>query len=271
MKFIASQLLLAFVLASMKASAKYPEHYRYQVLVTDKTSSTVTAQSFVGIPHIIVSLHGEEIRQAGLKIEVKLDWVKPFFTAWAHQEAPGRFSLNFWGGLARIPGMNDEGHALVACHELGHVLGGTPRIKIKEFLWSSAEGQSDYFATGICLKKYFRFQHQLKKLNEPAEINGTTFTLCRTSYSDDVDFKVCLNTGRAIEAFKQALIHLGGHTESLDIDRPDRTIVRQTMYDSYPEKQCRIDTLFQGSLCPYEKFPCAKNSRGGRPLCWFYE
>lgn len=263
-------IVITFLVNGAFAQRNNPEHFRYQVLVTDFTTSTVTKESFQSIPSLIYALHFSDLQKVGRTLEIKTDWEKPFFTAWAHQESSTHYSLNFWGGLARIPGMNEEGQALIACHELGHVLGGEPRIKIKEFIWSSAEGQSDYFATGICLKRYFTLQHKIKKLTIPDDIPEVSFTLCRTSYSDELDFLVCLNSSKAINAFKNVLIHLGQYSESLGIDTPSRDHVRVTMFDSYPEKQCRIDTLFQGSLCSEKSFPCQKNQIGSRPACWYH-
>lgn len=255
MRFLLSLFL---ILASLPVWAQtYPETYRYQILTTDKTTSTVNKVSFVTIPNVIVALHFKDIQKARASVVVNADWVKPYFTAWAHQEKENQYSLNFWGGLARIPGMNDEGMALTACHELGHVLGGTPKIKIKEFLWSSAEGQSDYYASAVCLKNYFKHVHQQKKLTIPSKLSETAFTLCRTTYSNETDFLVCLNTNKGIEAFANVLMHLSQYKEQLDIDTPSKNKVTHTMYDSYPETQCRIDTLVLGSLGQ------------PRPGCWY--
>lgn len=153
--------------------------------------------------------------------------------------------------------MNDEAFAITACHELGHVLGGTPRIKIKEFLWSSAEGQSDYYATSVCMKNYFKHINKTKKLTIPKELSETAFTLCRTSYSNELDYLVCLNTGKGIEAFAKMYEHLTQYKEQFSIETPSKKQVQATMFDSYPETQCRIDTLFQGSLGNL------------RPSCWY--
>lgn len=261
---------LILTLMMVKAWAHdFPASYRYQILTTDKTSSTVTRNSFLSIPSLILLTHQSHIQKEKVNVIINTDWEKPYFTAWAHHEGGNKFSLNFWGGLARIPGMNDEGFALTACHELGHVIGGTPKIKIKEFLWSSAEGQSDYFASGVCLKNYFTLLHKMNKLTTPDDIPGTSYTLCRTTYSNETDFLICLNISKAIEGFKNMLQHLQWYEETYDIETPSRRVVASTMYDSYPDPQCRIDTLFQGSLCPLNEFPCTGKRLGARPQCWF--
>lgn len=242
----------------------------YQILDTDKTTSTVTEESFKRIPHEVYSLLVQDLQKAKRTVEITHDWKKPYFTAWVFPgEKPEHYSVNFWGGLARIPGMNDEGHALTACHEFGHLLGGAPFIKIKDFLWSSAEGQSDYFASGICLKRYFALKHRMNQLTIPDNIPETSFTQCRVTFNSDKDFLICLNISKAISGFKHVLEHLGQYRKNLDIDSPNTSVVETTIFDSYPEEQCRIDTLFQGSLCPEKDFPCHKNQVGARPSCWY--
>lgn len=251
-------IFLLFIFWAKVATANdYPEHFRYQVLTTDRTTSTVTATSFVTIPHIINALHTKDFQAINATVTLTHDWEKPFFTAWAAQDKPNQYSLNFWGGLARIPGMNDEGMALTACHEVGHILGGTPRIKIPQFLWSSAEGQSDYYATSKCLKTYFKYLHQTVKLKVPQTLSETAFTLCRTSFAQETDFLVCLNTHKGIEAFAAMLMHLTQYEREFSIETPSRERVRETMFDSYPEPQCRLDTLVAGAL------------GNPRPGCWF--
>lgn len=232
--------------------AVYPDSYRYQILVTDQTSSTVTAQSFVTIPQKVVSHFSKELEQHNFKVTITSDWVKPFFTAWANKTGDQEYSVNFWGGLARIPGMSDEGFALTACHELGHILGGTPKIKIKEFLWSSSEGQSDYFATRYCLKRYF----DSRPLNIP-DVSGTSYTICRTTFSESSDFNTCLQSMKGIESFSHLLSHLSQYELHPSVETPSRNEVQETVYDSYPDAQCRIDTLVMGAL------------NKPRPLCWF--
>ena len=234
---------------------EYPDSYRYQVLTTDKTTSTVTQTSFTTIPHLIYALHLSDLQKIKATARVTLDWEKPYFTAWANRESENNYTLNFWGGLARIPGMNDEAFAITACHELGHILGGAPRIKIKEFLWSSAEGQSDYYATSVCMKNYLK----TKKLTVPKTLSETAFTLCRTTYANETDFLICLNTNKGIEGFASMLEHLSQYKEVLDIATPSKKRVKVTTFDSYPDIQCRIDTLLQGSLGQK------------RPSCWYHE
>jgi hypothetical protein len=261
--------LLSLLVSLPIMASHYPESYRSQVLVSDKTTSTVTKTSFASIPAFVITANLKLIQEQKVNVFYTADWEKPYFTAWADSHENNRFSINFWGGLARIPGMNDEAFAITACHELGHVIGGDPKIKIKFFLWASSEGQSDYFATGVCMKNYLAFRHQIKPLTIPSDISETSFTLCRTTYSDEKDFLICLNTHKGIGGFRKMAEHLRWYEDSYSLDTPSNEIVSETLFDAYPENQCRLDTLVQGSLCSLKDFPCTGKKLGARPSCWF--
>jgi len=262
--------LIGVLFQTAFASGDHPEYFKYQILETDETTSTVTENSFKSIPYLVYSLHYQDLQKAKRTVEITHDWKKPFFSAWVYPgEKAEHYTVNFWGGLARIPGMNNEAHALTACHEFGHLLGGEPFIKLKDFLWSSSEGQSDYFASGICLKRYFALLHKAKPLTIPDNIPEVSFTQCRVTFAEDKDFLICLNISKAIEGFKHVLQHLTQYQKEVAIDSPNRSVVKTTIFNSYPEEQCRIDTLFQGSLCPEKDFPCTKNQVGSRPSCWY--
>lgn len=43
------------------------------------------------------------------------------------------------GGTARVEGLTSDAYAAVVCHELGHLLAGTPLQTIPFAQWSSAE------------------------------------------------------------------------------------------------------------------------------------
>lgn len=52
-----------------------------------------------------------------------------------------KWIINSYGGLARYKGMNSvEAYAAVACHELGHHMGGAPRYSSTGMSWASTEG-----------------------------------------------------------------------------------------------------------------------------------
>lgn len=270
--FISSFLLLNSQSVACLAHAwhladQYPLSYRYQILSDASQKSEVTENNFKTIPHLVSALFVEDYAKLGLKIKVNLDWEKPFFTAWANQESENSFSINFWGGLARIPSMTKDSFALVACHEIGHILGGAPKMKISSFLWATSEGQSDYFATGVCLKRYLKLttkkQEHINTLASP-----TLYTQCRLTFSDDQDFSICLKAGNAALAFSKALNYLSEIDLGIDLESQSPIQVSETLFNSYPDVQCRLDTLVAGALCDEVDFPCYQQFNQ-RPNCWF--
>jgi len=62
----------------------------------------------------------------------------------------GACHVEMFGGFARYPGMTEGALTEIACHEVGHHLGGFPYYAGSSM---SVEGQADYFATGSCMKK----------------------------------------------------------------------------------------------------------------------
>ncbi len=66
--------------------------------------------------------------------------------------------------------LTTDGLAMVACHEIGHFLGGEPkklRGRSNKKSWSSAEGQADYYAAR-CLEVYFSKGSETENREESA-------------------------------------------------------------------------------------------------------
>src|SRR5690606_9857066 len=87
----------------------------------------------------------------GKKLIINRDWSNGTVNAYA-QQFFGRWMVTFPGGLPRHPAVTAGGFALVACHEVGHHIGGFP---VNFFPRMSIEGQADYFANTKCLRNIF--------------------------------------------------------------------------------------------------------------------
>lgn len=59
--------------------------------------------------------------------------------------------IELMGGILRHQLMNPKTLKLLLCHEIGHVLGGEP--KMSRGGWSSTEGQADYYSSHECAKR----------------------------------------------------------------------------------------------------------------------
>lgn len=116
--------------------------------------------------------------------------------------------LFFFGGLARLPEMNQEGAALILCHELGHGIAGPP---FKEGSSSAVEGEADYFATYSCMRR-----------------------LGIVSILSGIEVQLTLINKEGVPAsFDQR--------DELVVDEINRDP------SFYPSNQCRLDTLLAGA------------------------
>jgi len=98
----------------------------------------------------IENIYKPIVSAQGKVLEIRRLWTNDTVNASA-QQIGNRYVLNMYGGLARHEAITMDGMALVACHELGHHLGGAPKVSS----WASNEGQSDYYANLKCLRQVF--------------------------------------------------------------------------------------------------------------------
>lgn len=188
------------------------------------------------------------------------------------------------GGLARHPLLTEDGFLLIICHELGHFLGGAPKMlrgESKKVGWSSAEGQADYFAANKCFKTLL--VHQQWEQNE--QVPPGLFTLqdekevaelCSDSACKRMLF-ASLSVAKMFAAVKWESV-----TPSLT--SPTTREVEETSF-FHPSAQCRLDTFVAGWFCPKspgDEFDDLDPTRGAcldegnatespfkRPSCWF--
>lgn len=191
--------------------------------------------------------------------------------------------VNMYGGLARHPAITLEGFALVACHEVGHHVGGTPKADDGWFSsWASNEGQSDYFATLKCLRQVFTAQDNLDWAQN-SQLDPYLVAECAAQFSTPEEQALCARTSMAGMSTAELFRDLKNETASAAFNTPDTKVVDVTD-NSHPGTQCRLDTYFQGSICTadlhsdlndhdYRQGTCALDTgfiKGVRPLCWFH-
>lgn len=245
----------------LSVSARTVKEFSFSTITSDEvTSSTLNEDSFSLIASRVYALYYPEFQRAGLIVTLGLDWQKPYMSAYVNDLGGPRFSINFWGGLARVPGMNDEAWALIACHETGHLLGGEPYSRLEWNPWSSAEGQCDYFAASECLKRYRR-TFQLSAESDP---------ICEEVFTDAQAADDCSFTMKAARGFAHMLDFLSQYREGYRVETPATEQVSETIYNSYPSAQCRVDTIVAGAFCEFKSgqahcdLPASK-----RPSCWY--
>jgi hypothetical protein len=174
----------------------------------------------------------------------------------------GQAQIVLKGGVARHRAMTEDGFRAYICHEVGHVAGGPPQRKTGLAIYHnlSVECQADYYATSQCLRRVFAKNDNLSivaKMNVPANVGAK----CALAHSTPEKKALCIRSAMAgfsfINSFQTQRNEAGeGQEKAIDFSTPDTSKVAATL-ESYPSRQCRLDTLFQGAL------------GGERPACWY--
>lgn len=275
------KVLLTILLSSLTFATMIPKNNIY-IGPNEKSVSDISEDQFHSIIDKLENYYRGSIESLGVEFTVERDWNDGMVNAKAWKK-PGKYFFKMYGGLARFETMIDDSFMLVGCHEIGHLIGGAPTVK--PFNNASSEGQADYFSTSRCFKEV------LKGEDHGKVISNTTFSPlvldeCKNSFGlNNEDYFICLRTARANIAMANTFASLGELQVTPAFDTPDPYERMFIIFNGYPNPQCRLDTLFAGSLCKlsekdkvmpnlelYNKGFCSKfngDTRGLRPLCWY--
>ncbi len=194
------------------------------------------------------------------------------------QRSGRKVIVNMYGGLARHDLVTKDGFAIVLCHELGHHLGGAP--KISRSRWASNEGQSDYFANLKCFRKVYGSEDNIAFIQN-IDVDATVVAKCDSIYANESDAALCKRSAMAAKSTADLLATLR-RSDLPKFDTPDSKVVSRTN-DRHPAAQCRLDTYFAASLCDKDMNTDVSNSDanvgtcnrkdgdtdGLRSKCWF--
>jgi hypothetical protein len=156
----------------------------------------------------------------------------------------------------------------------------------------SVEGQADYFAGEVCIKKVFATFPQRNPLFRSA-VPAVVKAKCDSTWKATPQQDLCYRSAAAGFSLATLLSTIGSGPKP-SFMTPDRTQVPQTFTD-HPAAQCRLDTYFAGAVCnaPWDpkvipglglptgnnsvdaeaaayKVSCSGQSIGARPACWFH-
>ncbi len=231
---------------------------------------------FHAVLNTVEKLYKPVVAAQGKVLQINRLWTDETVNASASQSG-NKYILNMYGGLARHETITMDGFALVVCHELGHHLGGVPKVSS----WASNEGQSDYYANLKCLRQVFAKESsreftRMSASDEAAEMG------CATSFSDPQERAICVRGAMAGKSVAYLFKILREETVEPRFDTPDTNVVT-TMLGKHPATQCRMDTYLQGSVCAQPvSVPvsytnpaagtCTRSAgfnSGFRPLCWY--
>ena len=255
-----------------------PKNDMYIPVGTKSISGGLSQTQFNTVITKIKDLYALEIASLGGSLVMNRIWADGEVNASAEREGK-KWIVNMTGGLARHSSVTADGLALVVCHELGHHIGGAPKKKLSINGWSSAEGQSDYFAALKCLRRLFLNDNNaaiVKTLKAPALLVAA----CTKAHSKE-DALICIRTSMAGMSVAALFQSLSGE-KAAQFNTPDKKAVAAT-YEKHPGTQCRLDTFFQGALCEKGmnetvsqsdevRGTCHRTTNhklGVRPACWF--
>lgn len=243
------------------------------------TAGGISEQQFNAVIDRIIKIYGPEIAAMGNRLKVNRLWSDATVNASA-QRSGKDFVLNMYGGLARHKAINVEGFALVICHEMGHHIGGAPKVSGWGNNWASNEGASDYFATLKCLRRFFAEDDNEAILSQ-VELDETAIEGCMSQHPNAQDRLLCLRNSIAGQSVAELFQDLRKQPTRPQYSTPDTKVVKKTD-DNHPDTQCRLDTYFQGALCPtpleepmsetdVRQGACyeGRDVVGNRPRCWY--
>ncbi len=267
---VAAAVLLA---QSVSAQTFLPEN-DLRIPIGSAQDKGITSAQFNVVLDQVQAVYGPIIAAKGGKLVINRLWDNDTVNASA-QRSGNRYIINMYGGLARHAAVTQDGFALVACHEIGHHIGGAPKIGGQ---WATNEGGADYFANLKCLRRLFDTP-AAASFTRMAGQDDVAKAACNASFSKPAEQASCL---RGVMAAISVTTLLAGGGALPNLSTPDPSVVDQTD-DSHPEAQCRLDTYYQASLCPqpYKRDlsdadpaigACVKSqgfSVGIRPRCWY--
>lgn len=222
----------------------------------------------------IINIYNPIVASHGFKLQFNLLWDDGTVNSDTDTEGD-TWVINSYGGLARYNGMTADGYAAVACHELGHHLGGSPLFSDGSDM--SVEGEADYHV-GKCLVKYFADDDNIA-LMKAATIDPLVLSECSAAFvGNATSIAICERIAISGYVVANILRDLDG-SPAIAYNTPDTSQVNQTNED-HPAAQCRLDTYFNSSVCPAvasdvefsntdPAVGACMSGPGIRPRCWF--
>ena len=261
-------------------NVKIPVGAKYKWTLSNEAAG-ITEVQFNEVIDRAERIFASKITEAGGTLQVNRKWTDPTVNASAQQFGT-TWVVNMYGGLARHPAINVEGFALVVCHELGHHIGGAPKIAgWYGSEWATNEGGADYYATMKCLREYFAEDDNAAIVAEKT-IDAFAKTRCEEQFpNSEADKNVCLRMTLAGSSVALLFQDLRDETTAPAFNTPDPRQVNR-MQDTHPATQFRLDTYFNGATCTvshtvpnsttdWRAGSCIQgtDTYGWRPRCWF--
>ncbi len=274
-----SYLIALLSFSSFACDGGFVQHNYLKIAPHSFLANDMTEKEFKDTAKSFEKFFAPQIeREHNAELQVYSSWASNTVNAYAERDEDA-WLITIYGGLARHKAITLDGYKLVLCHELGHHLGGYPKKSTNK--WSSAEGQADYFATMKCLRQWWENENNetiVSSMTIPAHVKNE----CALSYSDKKEQALCQRMSMAGRSVALLIQDLDQDSIEPKFETPDPLIVRAINY-MHPYAQCRLDTFFNGAICPVSQLVSMENdnetsgtcharngdSRGLRPRCWF--
>ncbi|WP_133566619.1 hypothetical protein [Bacteriovorax stolpii] len=187
-------------------------------------------------------------------------------------------------GLLNSSRLTPDSFRMILCHELGHLFGGAPRKNVPPE-WDgpvgsdgmslmSSEGQADYYASSACFKRILTLEKHSSKIDLKRAGPALKKKCQVIAKKEGKDFEICLRSALAGLDFLNLVRDF-----PISCEHEDKTVAKELIRDFYPDRQCRLDTIINGTLCSevlplsLHPFDDSKNtcvaSYALRPKCWF--
>lgn len=249
--------------------------------VNHKSNNGMTEEIFNDVLDHVAEIYSPIIADVGKTLQIQRKWDDGTVNAYA-QQVGNIWRISMFGGLARHQAVTADGFALVACHELGHHLGGQPKKRSWwGGSWASNEGQSDYFGNSKCLRKYFEKDNNIDIVSQ-MDVPEMVSEKCMVNFTSAEEVATCERGAMAGLSLAGLFHDLRDMDEPLRFDTPDPNVVSRTDH-KHPASQCRLDTYYQAALCEVSAYVdvsdddattgtcnrAASHVDGLRPLCWY--
>ncbi|EQC50228.1 hypothetical protein M899_0350 [Bacteriovorax sp. BSW11_IV] len=190
------------------------------LLAITSSFAAISEQSYTELSTEVFGLFKNEFSRLDYPVELELFWkggLPLAITSFEQEEDPANnhYAISLWGGLARHKNMDEKGWIFSVCHEIGHIIGGAPHVQDEKNSWGSVEGQADFFATSVCLPKYYK-------------------------NADENELKIIrYETAQSLANF----FNESDSEQWASVEVLSKEIVLETILDDYPSNQCRVDTI----------------------------
>lgn len=209
--------------------------------------SPMTEAEFNETVNSVARVYAPIVASFGARLDMRPDWSDTTPNAYADQRG-STWSVAVLGGLGRRPEITTDGLLLVACHELGHHLGGFPFHPGSFFqkTWAANEGQSDFFASHVCARKMWESETE-RNAGFAETVDPHAKTQCDQVWTSLEEQHLCYRIAAAGLSISRTLAGLSNKTMP-SMETPDTRVVSKTS-NGHPEPQCRLDTSMSAALC----------------------